>query len=416
MENNDVYPYPFWLKTLLVFGIAFLGLTVLDGLQNNFTSWSIYDPLVPVVGQFLPQLNHPLNQEVNGSGDSSWQWAALVTQLLVGVVLTGIYLAIDRKPRNYDRPFEYFWVLLRYFLLLNMFIYGFAKVFHMQMPAPSVGRLAQPYGESSPMGLLWTFVGYSKYYSAYVGWAEVIPGVLLLFRRTTLLGALMAAVVMLNVFVLNMCFDVPVKIFSFLLFVMAVIIALPDLSRLWKILITHEAVPAREIKPFFSQKKWQTVGLVLKALLLLGMVGGQIFFYFLQMSKPETKPLLHGLWDVKEIQRNHQTVAPLLTDSTYWRKFMVNWEGQASIKMANDSLRRFEFALDSNQTYLNIHPRKDPANQYRLRIERPADHQMVLSGLWGGDSVWIRMERYDEQQFLLVRRGFHWVNETPFNR
>jgi hypothetical protein len=26
------------------------------------------------------------------------------------------------------------------------------------------------------------------------------------------------------------------------------------------------------------------------------------------------------------------------------------------------------------------------------------------------------LKRYNEKEFLLMRRGFHWVNEFPFNR
>jgi hypothetical protein len=39
-------------------------------------------------------------------------------------------------------------------------------------------RLLKPYGESSPMGLLWTFMGYSTGYNLFTGGAEALGGLL----------------------------------------------------------------------------------------------------------------------------------------------------------------------------------------------------------------------------------------------
>lgn len=42
-----------------------------------------------------------------------------------------------------------------------MVAYGMFKISPSQFPAPGLSRLVQPYGDSSPMGLLWTFMGVS---------------------------------------------------------------------------------------------------------------------------------------------------------------------------------------------------------------------------------------------------------------
>ena len=64
------------------------------------------------------------------------------------------------------------------------------------------------------MGLLWTFMGASAPYQMLAGLAEVTCGMLLFWRRSRLLGALLAIGVMGNVVALNYCYDVPVKLFS----------------------------------------------------------------------------------------------------------------------------------------------------------------------------------------------------------
>ena len=55
-------------------------------------------------------------------------------------------------------------------------------------------RLAQHLGDMSPMGLLWTFMGFSPTYQIFTGAIEVLAGLLLTTRRTTLLGALVTLV------------------------------------------------------------------------------------------------------------------------------------------------------------------------------------------------------------------------------
>ena len=112
-------------------------------------------------------------------------------------------------------------VLVRFFLIEILFAYGFAKVFPLQFAVPSSFRLNQQLGDMSPMGLLWTFMGFSTPYQMFTGAVEVLAGLLLVTRRTTLLGALVTMASMTQVFVLNMCFDVPVKLYSFTYLVMA---------------------------------------------------------------------------------------------------------------------------------------------------------------------------------------------------
>src|SRR5262249_46858216 len=52
-------------------------------------------------------------------------------------------------------------VIVRYYLIQMLFGYGFAKVFPMQFSPPSAYRLGLQLGDMSPMGLLWTMMGFS---------------------------------------------------------------------------------------------------------------------------------------------------------------------------------------------------------------------------------------------------------------
>ena len=123
-----------------------------------------------------------------------------------------------------------------------MIPYGVLKLFPLQFPEPSLSRLLQTYGDSSPMGLMWTFMGASRSYSFFGGAAEVLAGILLVIPRLATLGALVCMAVMSNVLMLNIGYDVPVKLGSIHLLVMAGFVAAPDLRRLVDFFILNRRV------------------------------------------------------------------------------------------------------------------------------------------------------------------------------
>ena len=163
---------------------------------------------------------------------------SLIVFAAVGAAIWSVIAEWGIARRGWRREYRtlYAWLLLvvRFTLLSILFAYGISKLFDLQFSPPDVRVLNERYGDSSPMELMWTFVGYSVPYTVFSGLVEVIPGVLLLFRRTAVLGALMAVAVMLNVALLNFCYDVPVKLYSTLYVLMALFLLLPDIPSLFQ--------------------------------------------------------------------------------------------------------------------------------------------------------------------------------------
>src|SRR5436190_3393437 len=189
---------------------------------------------VPWVATHVFTLSGPATvyPAVNGSGDSTLDYVQNFCFVVIAALAALMWSVLDRKRPNYQRMNYWVRLWVRYSLAVTLFSYGFAKVFPMQFRSPGFGRLISTYGESSPMGILWTFRGASVAYTIFSGAMEVIGGALLLWRRTATLGAFFSAAVMTNVFVLNMCYDVPVKLYSGNLLLMAVFLMAPELGRL----------------------------------------------------------------------------------------------------------------------------------------------------------------------------------------
>lgn len=149
--------------------------------------------------------------EMTGSGDTTFDYYMVFFFLCLSLLIGPIIYLIGKKI-NYPKGTNWLMVILRYFLAYNMLMYGYAKIFCLQFGPIGEYALDSTYGNGSPMGLLWNFMGYSQGYTMFTGFLEFIGGVLLLSRRTQTIGALTTFGVMLNVFMLNMCYDVPVKL------------------------------------------------------------------------------------------------------------------------------------------------------------------------------------------------------------
>jgi hypothetical protein len=59
---------------------------------------------------------------------------------------------------------------------------------------------------------------------------------------------------------------------------------------------------------------------------------------------------------------------------------------------------------------------RDSTEKYSFTYCLPESDSLILSGARKKDSLEIRLKTVDWKNFLLVRQGFHRINEFPFNR
>ena len=375
--------------------------------------------LTPGVGKTLLNLENPITIFTNGSGDTTYDYVLVLTMILLSILICIGWSILDRNRKNYNTAYYWLCVLIRYYLAVIMLSYGFSKVFHLQMPYPFLSRLVQPYGDSSPMGLAWTYVGQSKAFSAFVGWSEVICGLLLFFRKTTLVGALLTLIVMGNVVVVNLCYDIPVKLFSSVLEIMALYLAAPYLKKIYQAFIQHKPIHINNYyQPVFT-KRWQAIGIkILKVLIiadaLFSGVKGSID-QGKQYGDNAPKPPLYGIYNTVLVVRNNDTIPPLTTDTSRWKQIIVQSNNYARIKLMNDTLRNYNFKVDTALRKAIVFANWDTLNKINFNYITDADY-LTFTGKFKNDSLFIKLKRFDEKNFRLMSRGFHWINEYPYNR
>lgn len=137
-------------------------------------------PLVFWTAAHVFGLGYPLVYQRSGSGDKTFDWILAFCLLVIAIAGTATWSIVDRKRQNYVALHKWFRLFIRVALASQMFVYGMAKMVPLQMPFPNLTRLLEPYGNFSPMGVLWAAIGASPPYEIFAGGAEVLGGLLLL--------------------------------------------------------------------------------------------------------------------------------------------------------------------------------------------------------------------------------------------
>ncbi|HUQ82045.1 MAG TPA: hypothetical protein VM076_12925, partial [Gemmatimonadaceae bacterium] len=197
---------------------------------------------------------------MNGSGDTSYAYARLCLFLTLAGVGCVVWSAVDHKRSNYERAAYWLRLVVRYYIAIAALSYGIIKLFVLQMGFPTVSQLATPLGDLLPMRFSWLFIGYSTPYQVFSGAMETVAGLLLLNRRTVTAGLFAATGAFANVVMINLAYDVPVKLFaSHLLFSCLFLLAL-DSKRLVPFLFLNRAIGPTHAYDATYARPWQRWG------------------------------------------------------------------------------------------------------------------------------------------------------------
>ena len=325
----------------------------------------------------------------------------------------------DRRLANDERVHAWFLVWLRFSLASAMILYGASKVFMGQFAPPGFGRLLETYGDSSPMGLLWTFMGFSQGYTFFAGLAEMLGGVLMITRRTTLLGAMVSAGVLTNIVLLNFFYDVPVKQFSSHLLLMALLLMAPHARRLANLLIFNRATAPAPLRPLFRRPRLNHAALVLRTLFIVGL--SVMWLYKVRHDAEEyglaaPKTPLYGIWEVDTFELGGTVRPPLLTDEVRWRRLVFEYPEFATVMPMQPPRRNFGLQLNEKRRTMKLTSFKDKKVTAAISYQLPKPDLMTLDGTLAGQKLRVQLHRLDTSKLPLNSRGFHWVSEQPYNR
>jgi hypothetical protein len=424
--------WPLWKKVLFRFFFIYLVLLIapwsalgaIPGAEfithyfDDFNDWIIRTAnksFLHIRSELVP---------TGASGDTSWGWAEQWLYTILAALGCLIWSVLDRKRSNYSRLNYWNCLFIRFSLSSILFGYGISKLLILQMPFPSLSRLATPLGNYTPMRFFWLLMGYSQPYEFFSGVMEVVAALFLVYRRTATLGTILAFVVFVNIAMLNLSYDICVKLFSIQLVVNCVYLLANEKDRLLNFFVFNKTAGAGGIYQFpYKSRKMRIARIAMKLFFAIFILGASITFNWGRYKTAHTatiiEPLKMGIYEVTTFAVNKDTLPPLLTDTMRWQDLILDGRNTGSINTSDPIFRQeygrayFSYKVDSSKQLLQIKKNKSdsiPLISFRYKLIN--ENTLLLFGKHNNDSLFLSIKR-SPKRYQLPDNDFHWLMETP---
>lgn len=407
----------------LITTVPFLPDFYLRDYSESFQTKSHPFRIIDVVSQNSPWFFN------NAGGKNYLGW--LIT-LAISLIIGFIWSVLDKKNRDDSTLSYWFYVIVRYGLALRMSWFAIAKVFPVQMPFPTISQLNTNLGEFTPGKLYWLTTGVSPVFEVFAGVFELIATVLILFRRTTTLGALMMVAILVPIWFVNIGYDAGVELTSLHILTFALILLAKDATHFWDLLILHRpSVIPTFSAPTFSAKWLTSTRIILKSAFILvflvyrGIEYGRVYAAEKTFKLPLTDGIaaFKGLYDVAEFKVNNQLIPYNPIDTTRWQNVVFEKFNTFSIKVASETNLNTDNKVRTTEYYGNVgrlyyayeadtvthtfvlKNRADTTRQIWLKYEHPNDKTFVLKGiLENKDSVYVVLNKIEKKYPLVEKK------------
>jgi len=300
-----------------------------------------------------------------------------------------------------------------------MFTYGIAKILPLQFGSIGIATLIEPYGQFSPMGVLWNFMGTSRVYTVISGIVEMTGCVLLVFRRTAMLGAMVSAAALLNIVLLNFSYDVSVKLASLNYLLMAIFLLAPEVRRLTNALLLNRATAPAVVRPLWPARRWSVWATAVCQALFVLALAAEVPGYWASREIRKPNGPLYGTYNVERFVESGGERPALATESHQWAMVAIEDvagtpRGAVTIRNTDDSVLHCQSTLSAATARLTCSETfagdAAPAH-FVFSYSRPDPEHLRLQN----DHFAITLRRVT-QVYPLLTRGFHWIQEQSYNR
>jgi hypothetical protein len=406
------------------FSVVYLGLFVLvtqisGSMTPNLTYyyrglgrlWPMRDITLWIASHVLGITPGPEEWREGGEPVVFWVQASWV--FAAAVIATAIWSVVDRRRRHYATLHKWFRLFVRFALAASMFEYGMTKVIPTQFPAPSLTTLVTPTGQLTLSALLWTAIGSSPPYEIFTGCVELLGGILLLTPRTTLLGALICLAATTQVFVLNMTFDIGVKLVSLHLMLLALFLLAPDLNRLADVFIWNRPASASPEAPLMRTIRGNRIAgaaQIAFGIYLLAMFAHINLRFWEVGGGGRPRSALYGVWDVEQLSVDGEIrPADVHEYDRRWRRVIFDAPDTIVFQRTDDSFARYGASIDENRRTLALSKGGSRTWKGSLSYERPSPDRLIVEGDMDGHRIVLQLRQTDFDTFRLLNSTFRWV-------
>lgn len=218
-----------------------------------------------------------------------------------------------------------------------------------------------------------------------------------------------------------MTYDVPVKLFSFHLLLLSILVLAPDIRRLLNVFVLNKTAEPSIQPPLGRRRRVIQFGIAAQLLL------GAYFFWtaysennlaFFTRGSGAPRPALYGIWVIDKMTINGVERAPLVTDYDRWRRVVIQNTVAMNFWRMDDTTFGMPAQYDIEKRTITL---SQGAGDQRKTVgtfsfQRPAPDRLILDGELSGKKIRMETHVSPRENFPLVNHGFTWVQELPFNR
>lgn len=264
--------------------------------------------------------------EISFFEDSSGMYLLLVVAVVFGMFSgwIGFIPVIRRKSWN---PIQIAKKIMLYFLVLELWEYGWIKLIKLQFYLPEPNTVYTELGNLSKDIAYWSVIGSSPVYVIFMGVTELLAGILLVFTRTRFVGLLLSLGIFINVFMVNLSFDISVKLFSGILLVMTLLLLVSYRNQL-RVLFQLPVHPEKKNRLRHSSLAKWAKSLVLSLLIMETIYPTVVYGIWNDDTTP--RPVFHGAYSVD--------------GSGEWKRLFVHRQGYLILENTSD--KRFSYTIN----------------------------------------------------------------------
>ncbi len=373
VRRFSLFPLTFFGFILLFFPMSWN----IVAFQNTLTDFIF----LPLVRLFFPQTDF--------TSDAKGLYVLVGILLGISLIVHGFFLRMNAE--KFTRTMSILRTASVFFLSTLLLKYGADKMFKAQFYLPEPNLLYTPMGKLDKDILFWSTMGTSYEYNLFMGIMEIIPGLMILFTRTRKLGLIIATGVFLNVFAINISFDISVKLLSFILLMMSIYLVYPYLFS------TKEN--DAEASYFSTKPKW--IKAVLLGLILIESIGPYMLHGNFN-DDSASRPIMHGAYEV-----THQgfTEGNSLFELNIKRVF-IHRDGYMIFQFENEDMADFALEIDQIKQTMTLTDYSEVQQILRYSYNRKTK---VLELQNTNGTTIISTRAIPWRNLPALQRQFHWT-------
>ncbi len=348
--SSLIYWLLFWFVALFILCLPF-HYQLLPSIWQTLQPLLV--PIVAYVGKILGMVTSTQNLHFFSDSIGLYLQTGVLFLLAIPLAIGSFWL--DKKQNLYPKMRFVLERMMAYYLALQLLKYGCSKIFKHQFYLPEPNILYTPLGNLSKDILYWSTIGTSYTYTVFAGLIEILPALLLLFKRTRLLGAIIAFGVLLNVWMINIGFNITVKLYAAFLLGLSFLLIVPHLAKLYHFFIHQKLLETPPVNRFINSKRQLLIYTIAKFFIIGCLLIESLFLYFNTPNFNDdtaARPFLHGAYQVQVFSLNGDTISSSINNKKRWNKLFIHRKGYLIRQTMEGAMQDYELKYDLSKQQL----------------------------------------------------------------